>query len=263
MPRLRGKIVLITGAAGGIGQAAVRQFTEEGARAVLVDMDEARLQDITHSIGDDIASYVVADVTQPAQVQHSVNAAVERWGGIDIFLANAGVEGTVSPIPDYPIDIFDHVMAVNVRGVWLGLKYVIPIMQERGGGSIVITSSTAGITGSAEMSAYNTSKHAVIGLMRTAALEGAPFNIRVNTVNPAPIETRMMRSLEEMRVAAADSSAATVEQTKRGIAARIPLDRYGTAEEVAKLMLFLASDESSFCTGGVYMVDGGRSAGGR
>ena len=154
-------------------------------------------------------------------------------------------------------------MAVNVRGVWLGLKYVIPIMQERGGGSIVITSSTAGITGSAEMSAYNTSKHAVIGLMRTAALEGAPFNIRVNTVNPAPIETRMMRSLEEMRVAAADSSAATVEQTKRGIAARIPLDRYGTAEEVAKLMLFLASDESSFCTGGVYMVDGGRSAGGR
>ena len=263
MPRLPGKIALITGAAGGIGQAAVRQFTEEGARAVLVDMDEARLQDITHSIGDDIASYVVADVTQPAQVQHSVNAAVERWGGIDIFLANAGVEGTVSPIPDYPIDIFDHVMAVNVRGVWLGLKYVIPIMQERGGGSIVITSSTAGITGSAEMSAYNTSKHAVIGLMRTAALEGAPFNIRVNTVNPAPIETRMMRSLEEMRVAAADSSAATVEQTKRGIAARIPLDRYGTAEEVAKLMLFLASDESSFCTGGVYMVDGGRSAGGR
>jgi len=263
MPRLPGKIALITGAAGGIGQAAVRQFTEEGARAVLVDMDEARLQDITHSIGNDIASYVVADVTQPAQVQHSVNAAVERWGGIDIFLANAGVEGTVSPIPDYPIDIFDHVMAVNVRGVWLGLKYVIPIMQERGGGSIVITSSTAGITGSAEMSAYNTSKHAVIGLMRTAALEGAPFNIRVNTVNPAPIETRMMRSLEEMRVAAADSSAATVEQTKRGIAARIPLDRYGTAEEVAKLMLFLASDESSFCTGGVYMVDGGRSAGGR
>ncbi len=152
-------------------------------------------------------------------------------------------------------------MAVNVRGVWLGLKYVIPVMRERGGGSIVITSSTAGIGGTAGLSAYVTSKHAVIGLMRTAALECAPLGIRVNTVNPAPIETRMMRSLEEMRVAAADSSEVTVQQAKRASAARIPLQRYGNPEEVAKLMLFLASDESSFCTGGVYMVDGGRSAG--
>ena len=111
------------------------------------------------------------------------------------------------------------------------------------------------------MSAYTTSKHAVIGLMRTAALEGAPLGIRVNTVNPAPIETRMMRSIEEMRVAALDDATVTVERTKQAAAARIPLRRYGNPEEVAKLMLFLASDESSFCTGGVYMVDGGRSAG--
>jgi NAD(P)-dependent dehydrogenase (short-subunit alcohol dehydrogenase family) len=152
-------------------------------------------------------------------------------------------------------------MAVNVTGVWLGLKYVIPAMGNRGGGSIVITSSTAGIGGTAGMSAYVTSKHAVIGMMRTAALECAPLGIRVNTVNPAPIETRMMRSLEEMRVAAADSLEVTVERTKQAYEARIPLQRYGDPEEVAKLMLFLASDESSFCTGGVYMVDGGRSAG--
>lgn len=111
------------------------------------------------------------------------------------------------------------------------------------------------------MSAYVTSKHAVIGMMRTAALECAPLGIRVNTVNPAPIETRMMRSLEEMRVAAEDSSEATIERTKLAYEARIPLQRYGDPEEVAKLMLFLASDDSSFCTGGVYMVDGGRSAG--
>ena len=261
MVRPSGKIAVITGGAGGIGQAAARQFTAEGARVVLVDRDETALQNVVQSIGEELASYAVADVTQPEQVQGYVNIAVERWGGIDIYLANAGIEGTLSEIPDYPIDVFDQVMAVNVRGIWLGLKYVIPVMRERGGGSIVITSSTAGIGGSAGISPYVTSKHAVIGLMRSAALECAPFGIRVNTVNPAPIETRMMRSLEEMRVAAADSSEATIERTKQSFVSRIPLQRYGNPEEVANMMLFLASDDSSFCTGGVYMVDGGRSAG--
>ena len=113
------------------------------------------------------------------------------------------------------------------------------------------------------MSAYNTSKHAVIGLMRCAAMEGAADGIRVNTVNPAPIETRMMRSIEEMRVAAMDDSRVTVEVAKQSFAERIPLQRYGDPEEVAKMMLFLSGDDSSFCTGGVYMVDGGRSAGSR
>ena len=261
MTRLAEKIAVITGGAGGIGQAAARQFTAEGARVVLVDREEAALQSVVRFLGEDVASYVVADVTQPEQVQSYVNEAVQRWGGIDILLANAGIEGIVSPIPDYPVDMFEQVMAVNVRGVWLGLKYVIPVMRERGGGSIVITSSTAGIGGTAGMSAYTTSKHAVIGMMRTAALECAPMGIRVNTVNPAPIETRMMRSLEEMRVAAADDSEVTVERPKQSYSARIPLQRYGDPEEVAKMMLFLASDESSYCTGGVYMVDGGRSAG--
>ncbi len=149
MVRLTGRVALITGGAGGIGQAAARQFTAEGARVVLVDLDEAALQSVVQSIGQDMASYAVADVTQAEQVQGYVNAAVDRWGGIDILLANAGIEGRLSPIPDYPIDIFDQVMAVNVRGVWLGLKYVIPVMRDRGGGSIVITSSTAGIGGTA------------------------------------------------------------------------------------------------------------------
>ena len=205
----------------------------------------------------------MADVTDPVQSQAYVNAAAERWGGVDVYLANAGIEGQLSPITDYPIDVFDRVMAVNVRGVWLGIKYVMPVMRERGGGSIVVTSSTAGIGAGPDMSAYTTSKHAVIGLMRTAAMEGASQGIRVNTVNPAPIETRMMRSIEEQRVAAADDANVTVEQTYRAASARIPLGRYGNPEEVARLMLFLASDDSSFCTGGVYMVDGGRSAGNR
>ncbi len=263
MVRLEGKTALITGAAGGIGRAAAKLFGDEGARVVLIDLDETALQETVRGIGEDRASYVVADVTQPEQVQSYVKAAVDRWGGIDVFLANAGIEGSIASIPDYPIEVFDRVLAVNVRGVWLGIKYAVPVMRERGGGSIVITSSTAGIGGSADMSAYVTSKHAVIGLMRTAALECAPLGIRVNTVNPAPIETRMMRSIEEMRVAGMDRSEVTVEQAKQSFAARIPLQRYGNPEEVAKLMLFLASDESSFCTGGVYMVDGGRSAGSR
>ena len=263
MAHLEGKVAVITGATGGIGRAAARLFADEGARVALVDLDESALQEVVQSIGEERASYTAADVTQPDQTQAYVNAAVERWGGIDVLLANAGIEGAMYSIPDYPLDLFDRVMAVNVRGVWLGIKYAVPAMERRGGGSIVITSSTAGISGTPNMSAYNTSKHAVIGLMRTAALECAPMGIRVNTVNPAPIETRMMRSIEEMRVAAMDDASVTVDQVKQVTATRIPLERYGNPEEVAQLMLFLASDDSSFCTGGVYMVDGGRSAGTR
>jgi NAD(P)-dependent dehydrogenase (short-subunit alcohol dehydrogenase family) len=260
MARLAGKVAVITGGAGGIGRTAGKLFAAEGATVVLVDVNAAALQEAVNAVGSNAASFVVADTTQPAQVQGFVETAVQRHGGIDIFLANAGVEGVVQTIPDYPIEVFDQVMAVNVRGVWLGLKYVMPVMRRRGGGSIVITSSVAGIRGTSGMSAYNTSKHAVIGLMRVATLEGAPWGIRVNTVNPAPIETRMMRSLEEMRTSQA-TGATTVEQIKEVYATRIPLKRYGNPEEVARLMLFLASDESSYCTGGVYMVDGGSSAG--
>jgi NAD(P)-dependent dehydrogenase (short-subunit alcohol dehydrogenase family) len=264
MARLTGKVAIITGGAGGIGRAAARLFVSEGAKVLLVDLDEQALQQAVAGAGSDSASYVVADTTQPDQVQRFVDTAVERYGGIDVFLANAGIEGRVLPIPEYPVDVFDQVIAVNVRGVWLGLKSVIPVMQQRGGGSIVITSSTAGIRGTAGTSAYTTSKHAVIGMMRSAALECAPLGIRVNTVNPAPIETRMMRSIEQMRAEQAERSGdvtMTPDQIKAIGASRVALQRYGQPEEVARVMLFLASDESSFCTGGVYMVDGGVSAG--
>jgi NAD(P)-dependent dehydrogenase (short-subunit alcohol dehydrogenase family) len=270
MARLTGKVAIITGAAGGIGRAAARLFVQEGARVLLVDLNETALEDAAEAANGAVAdaggaaSYVAADTTQPDEVQRFVDTAVERYGGVDILLANAGIEGRVLPIPEYPIDVFDQVMAVNVRGVWLGLRSVIPAMTARGGGSIVITSSTAGIRGTAGTSAYTTSKHAVIGLMRSASLECAPLKIRVNTVNPAPIETRMMRSLEQQRAEQAEragDAGATPEQMKAAGTTRIPLRRYGEPEEVARLMLFLASDESSFCTGGVYMVDGGISGG--
>jgi len=254
MRRLDGKVAIITGGSGGIGAEAGRIFVREGARVLLVDLQEEPLKKVVQDISGDAVSYTVADVSQPEQVQAYVRTAVERYGGVDISLQNAGIEGVVQPITEYPIDIFDKVLAVNVRGVWLGLKYLMPEMQKRGGGSIIITSSVAGIHGTPGVSAYVTSKHAVIGMMRTAALEGAAHNIRVNTVNPSPIETRMMRSLEEGFTPGAAARA------KERIAATVPLRRYGTPEEVANIMLFLASDEGRYCTGGVYMVDGGISA---
>lgn len=260
MVRLDGKVAVITGGAGGIGRAAARLFVAEGAKVVLVDLDEAALRDAADGLPGESVAYVVADTTQPIDVQRFVRAAVERFGGIDVFLANAGIEGRIHSIPEYPVELFDRVLAVNVRGVWLGLKYVIPEMTRRGGGSIVITSSTAGIRGTAGLSPYTTSKHAVIGMMRSSAIECAPLGIRVNTVNPAPTETRMMRSLEQMRADLATDGPATPEAMKAFSASRIPLERYAEPEEVARLMLFLAGDEGSFCTGGVYMVDGGVSA---
>ena len=133
MVRLEGKVAVITGATGGIGRAASKLFADEGARVALVDLNETALQEVVRSIGEDRASYTVADVTQPGQTQEYVNAAVNRWGGIDVYLANAGIEGAMSPIPEYPLDVFDRVMAVNVRGVWLGIKYVVPGDEPAGG----------------------------------------------------------------------------------------------------------------------------------
>jgi NAD(P)-dependent dehydrogenase (short-subunit alcohol dehydrogenase family) len=254
MKRLEGKVAVITGGAGGIGRATGRLFAEAGARVLLVDLDEAALERAVREIGGDRVSGAVADVTQADQVQRYVRTAIERYGGLDVFFANAGIEGAVAPITDYPDEVFDQVIAVNVRGVWLGLKHAMAEMQRRGGGSIIITSSIAGVRGSPLMSPYATSKHAVIGLMRSAAQAGAAHRIRVNTINPAQVETRMMRSIETSLDPAAP------ERAKAEREARIPMKRYGLPEEVARLALFLASDEASYCTGGVYMVDGGFTA---
>ena len=180
--------------------------------------------------------------------------ATERYGGVDVFLANAGIEGVVKPIVETPEEDFDRVIAVNVKGVWLGLKSAIPAMSAHGGGSIVITSSVAGITPTPGIAPYGTSKHAVIGLMRAASRECAPMNIRVNTVNPSPVETRMMRSLES------GMSPEDPEAARERIAATIPLGRYAEPEDIAKVMLFLASDDAAFLTGGIYKADGGSSA---
>ena len=253
MARLKNKVALVTGASGGIGAAAARRFVAEGASVVLVDLSQGSLEAVAAEIGGETLC-ISGDVSDADQNAAMVAATRERFGGLDIALLNAGIEGNVAPVTDYDIETFDRVMAVNVRGVWLGIKYVVPAMQARGGGSIVVTSSVAGLRGVQGMSAYVASKHAVVGIVRCAAAEGAPHNIRVNTVNPAPIETRMMRSLETSFVPDKPEAA------KQVMEQRIPMGRYGTPDEVANLMLFLASDESEYCTGGTYTVDGAMSA---
>lgn len=253
MKRLDGKVAIITGAARGIGAAAARLFAAEGAKLMLADVLAEPLNAVAGEIGADAAA-CPTDVTDEAAVARLVDQTLARYGKVDVALLNAGIEGQVASIDDYSAEMFDKVMAVNVRGVWLGLKYAMRAMAANGG-SIVITSSTSGIRATPNLSAYTASKHAVIGLMRSAALEGAEKKIRVNTVNPSPIDTPMIASLERMRGLGG--------RNDQPMAAGTPLARYGTPDEVAKMMLFLASEESSFCTGGVYMVDGGVSAGRR
>ncbi len=246
MARLDGKVALITGAANGIGAAAARRFVAEGARVMLVDRDAAALAPLAAEFGAAAASHA-GDVTQEATAPAYVAAALERFGKLDVALLNAGIEGDIGAIADLPVASFDRVLATNVRGVWLGLAAVMPAMRQ-GGGSIVITSSTAGFRGTARLAPYVTSKHAVIGLMRCAALEGAPDRIRVNCVNPGPTDTRMIAAIDESMTPGAGAEARL---------RRIPLRRYGQVEDIAAAMLFLASDESAFCTGSTYVVDGG------
>jgi len=252
MFRLDGKVAIVTGGASGIGLATGRLFAEQGAKVLLVDLQEDLLCKAVEKVASASVSYAMADVSQPDQTAQYVKSAIDRYGGLDILISNAGIVGDKNSIVDYPVEMFDHVVAVNLRGVWLSLKYAIPEIQKRGGGSIVITSSIAGVKGSAGGAAYCASKHGVVGIMRTAAIECAPFGIRVNTVHPGPIETPMVE--EHVRGRNPD----TLEEGKKALADSTLLKRYGSPEEVAAAMLYLASDESRYCTGGIYMVDGGK-----
>ncbi len=252
MKRFENKAVVITGGAGGIGMATARMFLQEGARVMLVDLKQEDLAKAKEELGNDNVMIVVADVTQEDQVKHYAQQAGELFGKVDVFFNNAGIEGVVKPIEDYPVSDFDKVIAVNVRGVWLGSKYMVPLMAQ--GGSIIITSSVAGLMGTANVTAYVASKYADIGIMRSLALELAARNIRVNTVNPSPVDNRMMRSLEEGF--SPDSS----EEAKSQFEKMIPLQRYAKNDEIASVVLFLGSEQSSFITGTVIPVDGGMTA---
>lgn len=249
MAKLENKVVVITGGSGAIGSTTAKLFVEEGARVVLVDINEGALREVAATLGEAQVSYVAADVTKAADVQKYVRHTVETFGKIDVFFNNAGVEGVVKPVEEYPEEIFDKLMAVNVKGAWLGIKYVLPEMND--GGSIINTSSVAGLSGSPSVSAYVTSKHAIIGLTRAIALEAAPRKIRVNSLHPSPVDNRMMRSLEE------GYAPGSGEEAKKNFEASIPLNRYATNDDIAKGALFLASDDSTFITGTKLVVDGG------
>lgn len=255
--RFAEKTVIVTGGAGDIGKAAALRFAREGASVAVVDLNLAAVGAVVDEIaaagGRAIA--VKADVTKADDVKAYFAEANTAFGGVDILFNNAGVEGVVQPIEDYPEDEFDAVMGVNVRGVFLGMKYAVPFMRARGAGVIINTASIAGLSGSAGVCAYNASKHAVIGLTRSGAAQLGAENIRVNAVCPSPIVGRMMESLESGFMPEGSNA-----DVRAQMAAGIPMQRYGTPEEVVGLVTFLGSADAGFLNGGVYTVDGGLTA---
>jgi NAD(P)-dependent dehydrogenase (short-subunit alcohol dehydrogenase family) len=249
--RLRDRVALISGGGGSIGAATARLFAAEGAKVVVIDVDEDGLAALVAELGEARAAHAVVDVTDSEQVRAGVAIAVERFGGLDIAFANAGIFGVPATIAEYPEDVFDRVMAVNVRGSFLVAKHAMAAMRD--GGSLIFNSSVVGLLSEAGICAYATSKHAVVGLMRTAAKEGAARGIRVNSVHPGPVDNRFQHAIEvEVTGAPEDKAAELFEQG-------IPLGRHASPEEIARTVLFLAGDESSFVTGATLSVDGGMS----
>jgi NAD(P)-dependent dehydrogenase (short-subunit alcohol dehydrogenase family) len=254
--RLEGRVAVITGAAGVIGTATMRLLAERGAHIVAVDRKQ---QDLRAAIADLPGSAraltVAADVTREDEVADYVRAAVDTFGTIDVFYNNAGVEGDIGPITRYSLEAFRKVIDVNVVGVFLGLKHVLPVMLKQNKGSVINTASIAGLIGTPDIAAYSASKHAVIGLTKSAALECTSTGVRVNCVCPGLIDSRMLSAI----IGGRNPDHAPVPDGK--IVERIPARRLGQASEVASMVAFLASDEASYVSGSAYTIDGGRTAG--
>jgi len=248
-----GQVAVITGAAAGFGLAVSTRLAEEGARLVLVD----RAADQLHEAASKLSGLpVVADVSQESEVDGYVRAAMEAHGRVDLFFNNAGIEGRMAPMTELSVEDFDRVWAVNARGVFMGLRAVLTVMKPQGSGAIVNTASMAAIKGAATFSPYIASKHAVLGLTKSAALEGAPYGIRVNCVAPGHIDTRMARDLT------AQINPDDPEGVFRAVSDSVPLGkRYGTATEVANLAVWLLSPEAEYVSGALYLIDGALNAG--
>lgn len=249
MEKLKDKVAIITGGAGGIGKATAKRFLEEGAKVLLVDLKDEELQKTSEELKNENLAVYRADVARAEEVMAYTDACLKKFGQIDVFFNNAGIEGKFLPISEYPEEIFDKVIAVNLKGVWLGCQKVIPKMRE--GSSVIITSSVAGLMGFANLSPYVASKHAVVGIMKVAAMEFADKKIRVNSIHPGPVNNRMIRAIEEQ------ISPEDPENAKQGFENSTLLHRYAENEEIAELALFLASDQSSYITGTTQVIDGG------
>jgi 3alpha(or 20beta)-hydroxysteroid dehydrogenase len=247
-----GQVAVITGAANGFGLAVAERLASEGARLVLVDRDESALAAAAEKLG---GLAVVADVSVEADVDGYVAAAVSAHGRIDLFFNNAGIEGRMAPMTELSVADFDRVWSVNARGVFMGLRAVLTVMKPQESGVIVNTASMAAIKGAATFSPYIASKHAVLGLTKSAALEGAPFGIRVNCVAPGHIDTRMARDLT------AQIDPSDPDGVYRNVSNTVPLGkRYGTATEVANMVAWLLSSESEYVSGTIQLIDGGLNA---
>jgi NAD(P)-dependent dehydrogenase (short-subunit alcohol dehydrogenase family) len=251
MSRLQGKAAIITGGEGSIGMATARAFAAEGASVFLAGISEPDLKTGAAELGDR-AAWAVTDVTDSAQVKAAVDAAVGHFGRLDVVIANAGIAGATAPIADYPEDAFDQTLAVHARGAFLLCKHAVPHLSK--GASIIITSSVVGLIAAPNIAGYSTAKHAQVGLMRTLARELAPRGIRVNTVHPGPVDNEFQHRIE-VGATGADRDAATAIFDQL-----IPLARHAAPDEIARAMLFLASDDSSFMTGATLAVDGGMSS---
>jgi len=245
--RLDGKVALITGAARGQGEAEARLFAAEGAKVVLTDVLDAEGEVVAKDLGD-AALYLHHDVTDELAWQATIDKAIDRFGGIDVLVNNAGIF-TVAPIATMTLEDYRRVIDVNQVGVFLGMKAISSHMAARAGGSIVNISSIAGLQGSAGTVAYTASKFAVRGMTKAVAKELAPFGVRVNSVHPGIIETPMLTGFS-----------AFGEDVLDRITERIPTGHIATAEDVARVVLFLASDDSAYCTGAEFVVDGGMTA---
>lgn len=249
------QVAIITGGSAGIGRAVALRLARLGHAVLIVGRDPGRLREALselHQVGDASSSYVVGDVADEQTAERYTADCMERYGRVSAFLNNAAYEGTMGPVETHALADFDRVVAVNLRGAFLGLRSVIPVMKRAGAGRIVNVSSQAGLRGVAGCAAYAASKHAIVGLSRSVALEVARDGIAVNVVCPGPTATGMIARVERAVSAAGGDTA--------GIAAGIPTGRYGTAGEVAGPLTWLLSEAPDHLTGAVMAVDGGMTA---
>ncbi|MCR4677460.1 MAG: SDR family oxidoreductase [Lachnospiraceae bacterium] len=259
--KLKDKVVMITGSTGGVGEALVKAFAEEGCKLAISSTKQEKLDNLLKEVKIDSAKLLtfVVDVTKEEQVKNMVEKTVEKFGSLDVQVNNAGYEGLSLPIDNQTMENIMNVYNVNVFGPMFGMKYAIQQMKKQKSGAIVNISSQASCTGAATMSAYVSSKHAALGLSKCAALEVAELGIHINCIGPGPIDTPMMTKLEKQALGENVSK----EEAMKIFAASYPNKRYAKPSEVADLALYLASEKSSHITGSLVTMDGGQAALGR